>query len=78
MFPVLPHHNYAEVAAAPTATYSPENGLSSNTAMDLEKIFYGNIVAYDNAMLPDGKRDELVNPIWRNIFTDDGSSTPTK
>ncbi|KAJ8548381.1 hypothetical protein K7X08_030850 [Anisodus acutangulus] len=39
---------------------------------DLEKIFYGNIVAYDSA-----KQDELQNVIWRNVFSDDGTSTPT-
>ncbi|KAK4358255.1 hypothetical protein RND71_023865 [Anisodus tanguticus] len=44
---------------------------------DLEKIFYGNIVAYDSAMLPEAKQDELQNVIWRNVFSDDGTSTPT-
>ncbi|KAK4340855.1 hypothetical protein RND71_039356 [Anisodus tanguticus] len=44
---------------------------------DLEKIFYGNIVAYDAAMLPEAKQDELQNVIWRNVFSDDGTSTPT-
>ncbi|KAF3663388.1 putative F-box family protein [Capsicum annuum] len=32
---------------------------------DLEKIFYGNLVAYDAAMLPEAKQDELQNVIWR-------------
>lgn len=32
---------------------------------DLEKIFYGNIVAYDSAILPVAKQDELSNVIWR-------------
>lgn len=32
---------------------------------ELEKIFYGNIVAYDNAMRPEAKHDELQNVIWR-------------
>jgi cytochrome b pre-mRNA-processing protein 3 len=32
---------------------------------DLEKIFYGNVVAYDSAMLPEAKSDELANIIWR-------------
>ncbi|KAM4076996.1 hypothetical protein ACJW30_12G106400 [Castanea mollissima] len=43
---------------------------------DLEKIFYGNLVAYDSAILPVAKQDELSNVIWRNIFSDDGSSPP--
>ncbi|XP_031251451.1 uncharacterized protein LOC116109365 isoform X2 [Pistacia vera] len=50
-----------------------------------EKIFYGNIVAYDAAMLPEAKQDELQNAVtwviargpWvRNIFSDDGTSKP--
>ncbi|KAK8943499.1 hypothetical protein KSP40_PGU000615 [Platanthera guangdongensis] len=32
---------------------------------ELEKIFYGNIVVYDDAMKPDAKHDELTNAIWR-------------
>ncbi|MCL7021438.1 hypothetical protein MKW94_008474 [Papaver nudicaule] len=40
---------------------------------ELEKIFYGNIVAYDAAMLPDAKQDELMKVLWRNVFCDDVS-----
>lgn len=43
---------------------------------ELEKIFYGNIVAYDGAMRPDSKSDQLVEVVWRNIFSEDGSDTP--
>ncbi|KAI3905208.1 hypothetical protein MKX01_017454 [Papaver californicum] len=43
---------------------------------ELEKIFYGNIVAYDAAMLPDAKQDELMKVLWRNVFSDDGSEMP--
>ncbi|KAG5558292.1 hypothetical protein RHGRI_008274 [Rhododendron griersonianum] len=43
---------------------------------DLEKIFYGNIVAYDAALLPEAKQEELENVLWRNVFSDDGSSIP--
>ena len=32
---------------------------------DLEKIFYGNIVAYDTAMLPEAKLGDLSTVIWR-------------
>ncbi|OWM63485.1 hypothetical protein CDL15_Pgr026245 [Punica granatum] len=53
------------------------NLLLTKWMKDLEKIFYGNIVAYETAMLPDAKQDELVNSIWRNIFSDDGSPMPT-
>ncbi|XP_044479642.1 ubiquinol-cytochrome-c reductase complex assembly factor 1-like [Mangifera indica] len=52
------------------------NLLLSKWMKELEKIFYGNIVAYDAAMLPEAKQDELQNVIWRNIFSDDGTSKP--
>ncbi|XP_024029699.1 ubiquinol-cytochrome-c reductase complex assembly factor 1 isoform X2 [Morus notabilis] len=52
------------------------NLLLTRWMKDLEKIFYGNIVAYDAAMLPEAKPDELQNVIWRNVFSDDGSSKP--
>lgn len=50
------------------------NLLLTRWMKDLEKIFYGNIVAYDAAMLPEAKQDELQNVIWKNIFSDDGAS----
>ncbi|KAH0449700.1 hypothetical protein IEQ34_020392 [Dendrobium chrysotoxum] len=49
------------------------NLLLTKWMKELEKIFYGNIVAYDDAMKPDAKHDELANAIWRNIFSDDGT-----
>ncbi|KAK3403718.1 hypothetical protein EUGRSUZ_K00130 [Eucalyptus grandis] len=52
------------------------NLLLTKWMKDLEKIFYGNIVAYDSAMLPEAKRDEMTNIIWRNVFSDDGSPRP--
>lgn len=52
------------------------NLLLTRWMKDLEKIFYGNIIAYDAAMLPEAKPDELSNLIWRNVFSDDGSSKP--
>ncbi|KAL3649391.1 hypothetical protein CASFOL_005794 [Castilleja foliolosa] len=42
---------------------------------ELEKIFYGNVVAYDTAI---GKQDELQNVIWRNVFLDEGASKDSK
>ncbi|KAI3458352.1 hypothetical protein Pfo_015015 [Paulownia fortunei] len=42
---------------------------------ELEKIFYGNIVAYDAAI---GKQDDMQNVIWRNVFSDDGTSKPSE
>ncbi|KAK3217660.1 hypothetical protein Dsin_011630 [Dipteronia sinensis] len=52
------------------------NLLLSKWMKELERIFYGNIVAYDAAMLPDAKKDELQNVIWKNVFCDDGTSKP--
>ncbi|XP_076894099.1 uncharacterized protein LOC143546287 isoform X1 [Bidens hawaiensis] len=49
------------------------NLLLSKWMRELEKIFYGNIVAYDTAMLPEAKQDELHNTIWKNVFSNDGS-----
>ncbi|KAD5961333.1 hypothetical protein R6Q59_014281 [Mikania micrantha] len=51
------------------------NLLLSKWMRELEKIFYGNIVAYDTAMLPEAKPDELHNAIWKNVFSNDGSPT---
>ncbi|XP_027365166.1 ubiquinol-cytochrome-c reductase complex assembly factor 1 [Abrus precatorius] len=52
------------------------NLLLSKWMKELEKIFYGNIVAYDTALLPEAKPGDFPNVIWRNIFSEDGSSTP--
>ncbi|KAJ4840357.1 hypothetical protein Tsubulata_007627 [Turnera subulata] len=52
------------------------NLLLTKWMKELEKIFYGNIVAYDKAMLPEAKADELPTVLWRNIFSDDGSAEP--
>ncbi|KAI7748906.1 hypothetical protein M8C21_023543 [Ambrosia artemisiifolia] len=49
------------------------NLLLSKWMRELEKVFYGNIVAYDTAMLPEAKPDELYNTIWKNVFSNDGS-----
>lgn len=40
---------------------------------ELEKMFYGSVIAYDNALSPEAKNDELVNVLWRNVFSEDGS-----
>ncbi|CAI9774076.1 unnamed protein product [Fraxinus pennsylvanica] len=53
------------------------NLLLTKWMKDLERIFYGNIVAYDASMLPEGKQDQLQSVIWRNVFSDDGSSKPS-
>ncbi|XP_042486274.1 uncharacterized protein LOC122066501 isoform X2 [Macadamia integrifolia] len=49
------------------------NLLLTRWMKDLEKIFYGNVVAYNAAMLPEARQDEQENAIWRNVFSDDGS-----
>lgn len=43
---------------------------------ELERIFYGNVVAYDAALLPDANKDDLTNVLWKNVFSDDGESKP--
>lgn len=52
------------------------NLLLTRWMKDLEKIFYGNVVAYDSAILPEAGSDDLPKVIWRNIFSDDSSSEP--
>eukprot|EP01018_Ginkgo_biloba_P013923 Gb_27026 [translate_table: standard] len=44
---------------------------------DLEKIFYGNVAAYDAAMLPEASKDELPRVIWRNVFSDEDTPMPS-
>ncbi|KAL3834678.1 hypothetical protein ACJIZ3_009414 [Penstemon smallii] len=51
------------------------NLLLTKWMKELEKIFYGNVVAYDAAI---GKQDEMQTVIWRNVFSDDGSSKPSE
>ncbi|WZZ20763.1 hypothetical protein YC2023_122150 [Brassica napus] len=43
---------------------------------ELERIFFGNVVAYDEALLPDAKPNDLQIKLWRNVFSDDGTTTP--
>lgn len=52
------------------------NLLLTKWMKELEKIFYGNIVAYDGAISPEAKPDELQSVIWRNVFSDDGTLIP--
>lgn len=51
------------------------NLLLTKWMKDLEKIFYGNLVAYDAALLPEAGKDALPNVIWRNVFSEDGESS---
>jgi len=41
------------------------NLLLTKWMKELEKIFYGNIIAYDAALSPEAKNDELANVLWR-------------
>ena len=41
------------------------NLLLTKWMKELEKIFYGNIVAYDAALLPEATKEELTEVIWR-------------
>uniref|UniRef100_A0A7C8YPQ1 Ubiquinol-cytochrome c chaperone domain-containing protein n=1 Tax=Opuntia streptacantha TaxID=393608 RepID=A0A7C8YPQ1_OPUST len=53
------------------------NLLLTKWMKDLEKIFYGNIVAYDNALLPEAGKNDLSDVLWRNVFCDDAGSDPS-
>ncbi|CAO2821440.1 unnamed protein product [Amaranthus hypochondriacus] len=53
------------------------NLLLTKWMKDLEKIFYGNLVAYDAALLPEAGKDALSNVLWRNVFSEDGESEPS-
>ncbi|KMS98919.1 hypothetical protein BVRB_3g068070 [Beta vulgaris subsp. vulgaris] len=53
------------------------NLLLTKWMKDLEKIFYGNLVAYDAALLPQAGKDDLLNVIWRNVFSEDGGPEPS-
>lgn len=53
------------------------NLLLTKWMKDLEKIFYGNLVAYDAALLPEAGKDDLMNVIWRNVLSEDGESEPS-
>ncbi|BBG98196.1 ubiquinol-cytochrome C chaperone family protein [Prunus dulcis] len=48
-------------------TYNHDVELRVSKAGDLEKIFYGNIVAYDAAVLPEARQNELQNAMARYI-----------
>ncbi|ONK56349.1 uncharacterized protein A4U43_C10F7500 [Asparagus officinalis] len=50
------------------------NLLLTKWMKELEKIFYGNIIAYDAALTPEAKNDDLANVLWRNVFSEDGSA----
>ena len=44
------------------------NLLLTKWMKELEKIFYGNIVAYDTALLPEAKPGDFSNAIWRSVL----------
>lgn len=55
------------------------NLLLKKWMKDLEKIFYGNVMAYVEALKPEAEKEQLENVLWRNVFSKDGSppSDPT-
>lgn len=52
------------------------NLLLTTWMKDLEKIFYGNVAAYDAAILPEAAKDELSHVIWRNVFSEEDAPMP--
>ncbi|KAJ8426418.1 hypothetical protein Cgig2_023534 [Carnegiea gigantea] len=53
------------------------NLLLTKWMKDLEKILYGNIVAYDNALLPEAGKNDLSDVLRRNVICDDAGSEPS-
>ncbi|KAJ6801553.1 ubiquinol-cytochrome-c reductase complex assembly factor 1-like [Iris pallida] len=49
------------------------NLLLTKWMKELERIFYGNIIAYDAALAPEVRNDQLANVLWKNVFSEDGS-----
>ncbi|KAL8149311.1 uncharacterized protein LOC141708682 [Apium graveolens] len=50
------------------------NLLLARWMKDLEKIFYGSVAAYEAALVPEAKQDELQNALWRNVFAEEDLS----
>ncbi|KAK1399690.1 ubiquinol-cytochrome-c reductase complex assembly factor 1 [Heracleum sosnowskyi] len=50
------------------------NLLLARWMKELEKIFYGSVAAYEAALVPEAKQDELQNALWRNVFAEEGLS----
>lgn len=50
------------------------NLLLARWMKELEKIFYGSVAAYEAALVPEAKQDELQNALWRNVFAEEGVS----
>lgn len=70
LYEVYNHDVEIRVAAAGV------NLLLTTWMKDLEKIFYGNVAAYDAAILPEAAKDELSHVIWRNVFSDEDAPMP--
>ncbi|KAI5080682.1 hypothetical protein GOP47_0003865 [Adiantum capillus-veneris] len=51
--------------------------LFSKWMRELEKIFYGAVKVYDEALKPDAPKDALVHALWRNVYADNDSPMPT-
>lgn len=51
--------------------------LFSKWIKELEKMFYGAVMAYDKAMQPEASKDDLACTLWRNVFAEDDSLMPT-
>ncbi|WOH01317.1 hypothetical protein DCAR_0520699 [Daucus carota subsp. sativus] len=50
------------------------NLLLARWMKELEKIFYGSVAAYEAALVPEAKQDELQNALFRNVFAEEGVS----
>ncbi|MCO5576279.1 hypothetical protein L7F22_030088 [Adiantum nelumboides] len=51
--------------------------LFSNWMRELEKMFYGAVKVYDEALKLDDPKDALARALWRNVYADNDSPMPT-
>ncbi|MCO5570334.1 hypothetical protein L7F22_024053 [Adiantum nelumboides] len=51
--------------------------LFSKWMRELEKMFYGAVKVYDEALKLDAPKDALVRALWRNVYADNDAPMPT-
>lgn len=51
--------------------------MFSKWMKELEKMFYGAVKAYDEAMKPEASKDDLAQALWRNVFSESDAPMPT-
>lgn len=51
--------------------------MFSKWMKELEKMFYGAVKAYDEAMKPEASKDDLAQALWRNVFSENDTAMPS-